>query len=997
MNAASSDTGNGKTWSYSVAHDPKHRPQSLDRPATTVRREWSRWPQEAHLLDGEQSSYRRLTVAEIALIQGFDQSWVNVPGVRDRDQIAALGNAVPPALAAAIGRSIREHWTFASKSSIEICAGIGGLTFASSAAGLEPSALVELWEPACAILQYNKPWSPSRVICGDIRDFDYVQHKRTGMLLGGPPCQPWSQAGQGIGQADPRDLLGYVPQILLDCEPEVFLVENVPGLYTNPTHRQYLENLTACLSRPSPALAYGLGVALFTAADFGVPQVRRRLFILGFKNRSGAFAEKVLKSVESLATHSEASRPIKGRQTWVTLREAFKGLSDPGGWMPLPEKEISFVIEPPPPAGLDHDDGKLALQWPGKGNIPRVVDGLWLLSSPDDAVHYRPLLRCDREEAPGINNSAATIVYGDLIDALDALRPATRGRLDLVYHEAHRADVIGKECKQPSYRNSVWLSILRECSARARHMLKRNGFYALQVDDASYHYARLSLDEEFGAGNYVCTLVWQKKYGPQNDLNVPTAAQEYIIIYSVSSAEELPVMGFKFADDLVDDGDPRGPWDAGHKGAKSGSEETKFEVNAPPYRWEIISGELPPGAWRLNPFSGIIWGAKASAEGSYEILVKVMDAAGSIAEKRLTIKVSADAQESFPDEVTWLFCDENGVSRDGALQIVSPNEWTVRLGSEFSIALQAKGGLPYSFGENKKGKPGQGRYWEFSRSTLRNAVLRDNVEFGSTGKALPSTKKYHPRSGRIRRVITWWDYERYGKSEDASRHLNELREKGLIPTAALVAKPESLMIKLLDLLAPDRLSRVLCIGDNAASMASVCVKTGRTPIVLTSSAPSSLDIWNNCGLPRLKAVLAGADAGGISSEVAAEDRTVGCILELEVGSYVFSQDRVDGFVDLNSSDYPPAEDRLLEAVGSLAGFFAEPDSTGTGQNLDGARCAILSPNDPLTGVNLAAFEAQENSSSLTILYESTSLDDEQLAASKLRLLRYPEDLVGRKL
>ncbi len=940
--------------------------------------------------------YRRLTIAEVAIIQGFDQSWVNVPGVSNRDQIAALGNAVPPALAAAIGRSVREHWNFANYNSIEICAGIGGLAFASSAAGLEPSTLVDFWEPACTILRHKKPWSSSKVICADARDFDYVQHKEIGMLLGGPPCQPWSHAGQGLGQVDPRDLLGYFPQILRDCEPEVFLIENVPGLYTNPNHREYLENLIARLCHPSDALAYGLGAALFTAADFGVPQVRRRLFILGFKNRSGAFAEKVLKRVENFATHSEASTPNKGRRSWVTLREAFKGLRDPGGWMPLPKKESFLMIESPPAPGLELDHGQLALQWPGKGDIPRVLDNVWQLSKPDTAIQYRPFLRCDPEEAPNIKNSAATIIYGDLVDALDALRPATRGRIDLVYHETHRVDVLAKECKNPTYRNSVWLSILRECSARARHMLKRNGFYALQVDDASYHYARLSMDEVFGACNYVCTLVWQKKYGPQNDLNVPTAAQEYIIIYSVASAEELPVMGFKFADDLVDDGDPRGPWDAGHKGAKSGSEESKFEVNAPPYRWELVSGNLPPGAWRLNTLSGVIWGAKASAEGSYEIVVKATDAAGSIAEKRLIIKVSVASKECFPDEVPWLFSDKNGGKKDGELQIVSPTDWNVRLGSEFSIALQATGGSPFAFGENKKGKPKQGRYWEFSRSTLQKAVLRDDVDFGSTGKALPSTKKHHPRSGRIRRITTWWDYERYGKSEDASRHLNELKEKGLIPTAALVAKPERLIIKLLDLLAPNRAARVLCIGDNAASMASVCVKTGRTPIVLANGTLSSLKIWNECGLPRLKAVLAGNDPGGISSEIPSEDRTPGDILELEVGTHVFSQDRVDGFVDLNSSEYDIDGGRLLEAVGSLAGFFAEPASSRSGQNLDGARCEILSPNEPLTGANLAAFEADGNPSPLTILYESTSLDAEQLAASKLRLLRYPEDLVGRK-
>ena len=996
MKERSFELGQGRTWSYSVANDPKHRPQSLDRPATTVRRDWSRWPQEAHLLDEVRSRYRRLTVEEIALIQGFDASWVDVPSVSERDKISCLGNAVPPPLAVAIGRTLREHWAFSNSNSIEICAGIGGLAFASSAAGLQPAALIEFWEPACSILRHGKPWQPSKVFCCDVRDFNYAQHKSVGMLLGGPPCQPWSQGGQRLGQADPRDLLGYVPEILRDLEPEVFLIENVPGLYTSRAHRGYLEKLTNALGRPTETLSYGVGLAIFTAADYGVPQVRRRLFILGFKDRSAAFAEKVLKSIGSAATHSEASKPVPGRDPWISLGEAFAGLNDHGGWKPLPKKEPCMATLPPPRPALQQDHGQLALQWPGKGNLPRVQHNLWQLVAPDEAILYRPLLRCDQDGAPSINNSAAVVIHGDLLDALEALRPAARGRVDLVYHEAHRADFLEKECLYPNYRHSVWLSILRECSARARHTLKQHGFYALQVDDSSYHYARLCLDEEFGAGNYVCTIVWQKKYGPQNDLNVPTAAQEYIIVYSVTPAEDLPVMGFQITDDLTDDGDPRGPWVAGHKGAKSGSEESKFEVNAPPYRWEVISGELPPGAWRLNPLSGVIWGGGAEVEGSFSFRVRVTDSAKTTAEQNITVHVSAQAGDNFPNAVPWLFAHEDGVRVGGPLRVVSAKEWTIRLGQEFSLALHAAGGKPFTFGEKKKGKPGQGRYWEFSRTTLSAAVLRDDVSFGASGTALPSTKKHHLHTGRVGRIITWWDYERFGKSEDATRHLNELRGKGLIPTAALVAKPERLMQKLLELLAPETTARVLCIGDNAASMASVCVKTGRQPIVLTSAAPSSTKIWSECGFPRLQAVLAGNDAGGISSQVPEENKTQGEILELEVGEPVFSEDKRDKFLALNLDDYPSDQERLLEAVCSLAGFFMDPVNTQRGFSFDGACCNILSPGDPLNGNDLDIFEAHAHTLPQTVLYESTSLDDQQLASSPLRFLRYPEDLVGRR-
>ena len=53
-------------WSEKVSNDPKHRPQVLDRPSTTVRKEWCRRPQEAHVAEG--TKYRRLSVAEVARI-----------------------------------------------------------------------------------------------------------------------------------------------------------------------------------------------------------------------------------------------------------------------------------------------------------------------------------------------------------------------------------------------------------------------------------------------------------------------------------------------------------------------------------------------------------------------------------------------------------------------------------------------------------------------------------------------------------------------------------------------------------------------------------------------------------------------------------------------------------------------------------------------------------------------------------------------------------------
>ena len=142
------------TWSDAVANDPKHRPQVMDWPSTTVRKEWCRRPQEAHVVDGKK--IRRMSVAEIAAIQGFPADWVNVDGTTESERIAVLGNAVPPPLSHIIANLLKDNIEFQNKTLIEICAGIGGLS--SGFDYLTPIAKIELWDVAAKILRTNKPW-----------------------------------------------------------------------------------------------------------------------------------------------------------------------------------------------------------------------------------------------------------------------------------------------------------------------------------------------------------------------------------------------------------------------------------------------------------------------------------------------------------------------------------------------------------------------------------------------------------------------------------------------------------------------------------------------------------------------------------------------------------------------------------------------------------------------------------------------------------------------
>lgn len=321
-------------WSDSVALDPKHRPQVPDEPSGTVRREWCRYPQEAHLLDLGSWRYRRLTPDEVSIIQGFEPQWFHVPGISIRNRMRATGDAVPPPLARAIMRSIDSCWSWTQKTAVEICAGCGGLASGAVALqGFKHLALVEYWSHACEILRHEKPWSPDRVFHADVREFELAPYRdNVGLLSGGPPCQPWSLAGTHLGASDPRDLLGSIHEIVAAIRPEVFVFENVPGL-AGDQNRSYLMSVLQRLRRPGPeGLHYGVMAGILNAADYGVPQLRRRLFIIGFRDRPSSFAYSILDSIQRSATHRDPSVPDRRRRPWVTLSEAFLELPEPTGW-----------------------------------------------------------------------------------------------------------------------------------------------------------------------------------------------------------------------------------------------------------------------------------------------------------------------------------------------------------------------------------------------------------------------------------------------------------------------------------------------------------------------------------------------------------------------------------------------------------------------------------------------------------------------------------------
>lgn len=145
-------------------------------------------------------------------------------------------------------------------------------------AGIRAAALVEYDPAACLTLAaaVERGDLCGDVICDDANTVDLSEFVGADLVCGGPPCQPFSSAGSQGGEDDARDGWPAFVRAVRIVRPRFLLGENVRG-FLFPKHGAYRARICSDLE----ALGYRLRVGLLNAADFGVPQTRQRVFIMG--------------------------------------------------------------------------------------------------------------------------------------------------------------------------------------------------------------------------------------------------------------------------------------------------------------------------------------------------------------------------------------------------------------------------------------------------------------------------------------------------------------------------------------------------------------------------------------------------------------------------------------------------------------------------------------------------------------------------------------------
>ena len=219
---------------------------------------------------------------------------------------------------------------------VNIFSGAGGFATGLINAGLKPIACIDNDIIACKTLKTNHP--QINVLNKDIETIDFLKYRnKVDLLVGGSPCQSFSEIGlrKGLLDKNGNALIRFV-DIIFKIQPKIFIIENVKGLKTFEQGK-VLENILLKLSEKN---LYKVEWHLINLENYGIPQKRRRLFIVGTLNNLFAvpFFPLVKSEKKVILQDILNNVPNSGGITYTEKKQAlFKQIRQGGCWIDLPE------------------------------------------------------------------------------------------------------------------------------------------------------------------------------------------------------------------------------------------------------------------------------------------------------------------------------------------------------------------------------------------------------------------------------------------------------------------------------------------------------------------------------------------------------------------------------------------------------------------------------------------------------------------------------------
>lgn len=445
---------------------------------------------------------------------------------------------------------------------------------------------------------------------------------------------------------------------------------------------------------------------------------------------------------------------------------------------------------------------RLELTWPGKEDRfnpePRILleDKEKSYSAPDSLMQGMvERMGLEQKVQPTFDNM---LIHGDNLLALKALEQDYAGKVKCIYIDPPYNTGNAFEHYDDGLEHSIWLSLMRDRLEILKRLLSDDGSIWISLDDNEQAYCKVLCDEIFGRRNFVCNVIWQKKYAPQNDAKWLSDNHDFILVYAKEKNKWFPNLLPRSAE-----------MDARYKNPDND----------------------PRGVWQSD-----------------NLLRK-------------------DEQKS------------------GLYKIVTP--------------------------QGRICEPPAGRSWRVPEYKYNEMVADNRIWFGANGDGVPRIKRFLSEVKQGMTALTIWPYEEVGHNQDAQREVKQFNPTDIFATP----KPERLIERVLTL-ASNPGDLVLDSFLGSGTTAAVAHKMGRRWIGVEMGD----HVYTHC-LPRLKRVINGEDAGGVTKSTGW--LCGGGFKFYELASSLIVKDKYGQ--QIISDKYNA--DMLAEAMCKILGYHYKPDST----------------------------------------------------------------------